>query len=328
MPTLPVFTEEQCQTVQRLLATKVVQMGGRKLEEGDWNEIYCEALGIDKAGWSNLKIDVVHRNLGVEQKLIRTKSHIDIATTCGTSIMHPSLTRSFRLDTTLAPDDAMRSVLQQYAELVETRKTQVREASKLPADAEVEMRNGWLLWQDSLRQFLYFEEPMTVPNPDDYRAIWQDTPARGARKPSRSLWIFEKTGAKRKRYSVTTEAGGKIQPYFDVPPPDDENLYIWTVIGEVLVDKYVRAWITERTKRELTETFGSVEPESLSNEILRITEGGLNHTELREFMASEERAADVVVSSTAYEALCEAFDAANDELRFRALLVHTKRNGA
>jgi hypothetical protein len=34
-------------------------MMGRKLEEGDWAEVYCRANGIPKKGWSNLKLDIM-----------------------------------------------------------------------------------------------------------------------------------------------------------------------------------------------------------------------------------------------------------------------------
>jgi len=93
---------------------------------------------------------------------------------------------------------------------------------------------GWLLWKDTLEEFLYFEEKMEKPDPDLYYAEWNVTPARGARKPSKSLWVYEKDTGK-KKYSVTTTAGAKIQPYFDVPAPNDQHLYHFKVQG-VIVD--------------------------------------------------------------------------------------------
>ena len=89
----------------------------------------------------------------------------------------------------------------------------------------------------NLRQFLYFEEPIRAPNADDYTAEWVES-GGGSRKGSRNLWIYEKATGK-KRFSVTTSAGAKIQPYFDVPPPNNPNLYIFTVIGEVIMDGFV-----------------------------------------------------------------------------------------
>jgi hypothetical protein len=329
--TLKVFTDDQLDLLQKLLATKVVHMGGRKFEEGDWNEIYCDALGIPPLGWSNLNIDAVNGNIGVEQKQVCVKSKIDdIRKTCGTSMMHPSLTRSIRIEgnTSNDPNATMADVFRQYDELMEERKAFIRTQSALPEDAAVAMRVGWLLWQESLRQFLYFEELTVVPDPADYYAVWQQNKSKGTRKASLSLWIFEKAEPHRKRYSVTTTAGAKIQPYFDVPAPDDPNLYVFTVIGEVVNDKYVRAWVTERTRRDLEDTVGTLDPNALSAIILKGTEGGLDHAELFEFMRSEERAASVEVTPDAYGALCETFKAVNDELRFRALIVHLKRESS
>jgi hypothetical protein len=325
--TLPVFTDAQLDTVQTLLATKVMQMGGRKLEEGDWDAIYRQALGLPEGAWSNLNIDVVMGNVGIEHKLIRTKSSANIETSCGTSYMHPALTRSIRIvaDKNSDPDKTMQNVFAQYASLVEQGKAYVRSVSKLKDNAAVEMRTGWLLWQESLRQFLYFEVPTNVPSPDDYFAKWQETQSKGSRKGSLSLWIYEKTGSQRKRYSITTDAGAKIQPYFDVPPLGDPNLYIFTVIGEVINDKYVKAWITERTRSDLQKAIGSLETASLSKVILENTAGEVNHSELAELMQSEERATNVEVTANAYASLCAAFPVANDELRFRTLLVHLER---
>ena len=304
-------------------------MGGRKVEEGDWDAIYRQALGLPPGKWSNINIDVVNGNVGIEQKLIRRKSSTEIEASCGTSIMHPSLTRSFRIvaDEGSDENEAMRSVFEQYASLVEQNKAYVRSVSKLENDAPIEMRSGWLLWQDSLRQFLYFEEPTKAPSPDDYVPRWHKTVAKPGRKASKSLWIFEKAPPYRKRYSITTDAGAKIQPYFDVPALGDPNLYTFTVIGEIINGNYIKAWITERTRRDLEKAIGSLESTHLSEAILQSVAGEVNHSELAEFMQSEERAANVEITTKAYESLCAAFPVANDELRFRTLLVHLERSG-
>jgi len=325
MPTtLKVFTsEEQLNRVQRMLATRVVQLAGRKLEEGDWTEIYCSALGIKDRGWSNIGIDVIFENRGVEIKMLRFKSR-DISTACGTSMMHPSLTRSLRIDANGDPNDQMRKVFQQYKELVENRAAKVRKEGGLKENAEVEMRSGWLLWQDSLRQFLYFEEPTVIPNCDDYTAIWHENEAKGQRKESKSLWVFRKGEPQDKRYSITTNSGAKIQPYFDIPAPNDPNLYIFTVIGEHINDQYVYAWVTARTRRDLVDAIGSFTPNSLSQAILSLPLADFNHGELSEIMKTEELASPIEISTDAYLRLCTAFRAANDDLRFRALAAHFK----
>ena len=144
-------------------------MMGRKLEEGDWAEVYCRAKNIPLQGWSNLHIDVMHELLGVEHKMYRVRSDQDISTYCGQHLMHPSATRSIRVPSTdTEAGEAMSIVLSQYAELIEARRQKVAEQAS--SKGKVDMRTGWLLWQESLRQFLYFEEEMLAPNPANYDA--------------------------------------------------------------------------------------------------------------------------------------------------------------
>ena len=75
---------------------------------------------------------------------------------------------------------------------------------------------------------------------------WNITPARGVRKASKSLWIYD-SSTRQKRYSVTTSAGIKIQPYFDVPPPSDENLYYFRVQSEPLDSDTTLLWVASST---------------------------------------------------------------------------------
>lgn len=307
--TLPAFTEAERVEAHRLLATKVAFMMGRKLEEGDWSEVYCGAKNIPIRGWSNLQIDIMHGSLGVEQKMLCYRSSVSIADACGRTFMHPSATRSIRVPSSdTDPDEAMQSVLNQYAALIETRRKKVREESG--TDEEPDMRTGWLLWQESLRQFLYFEEEMLPPNPDNYTAKWERRKGGGSRKDSTNLWIYEKdTG--RKRYSVTTEAGAKIQPYFDVPPPTDPNLYIFTVIGEVIDTGFVRVWITEITARELRRLLGGLDTETLSSAIIESAD------EIVKLEGTEENkveeAQSILITFDAYEALQRALPGVSDE---------------
>lgn len=215
--TLSAFSESEREKAHALLGSLVASMMGRKLEEGDWAEVYCKAKGIPLRGWSNLDIDVMHENLGVEHKMSRYKSSVDLDDACGKTLMHPSATRSIRVPPiNTDPNSAMADVLTQYADLIGARREKVREQA--PGSEEPDVRTGWLLWQDTLRQFLYFEEEMLAPDPADYFAEWHSRRSGGSRKSSTSLWIYEKDTGK-KRYSVTTEAGAKIQPYFDVPRP-------------------------------------------------------------------------------------------------------------
>jgi hypothetical protein len=226
---LKAFSDEEYKQAKVLLATQVAHMMGRKLEEDDWNKVYCAAKEIPHLGWSNLNIDVNYCGLGVEQKLLRVSGlgSRPIKSVCGTSMMHPAATRSIRIENIELPADrVMRSVFRQYSELIKLRTSKVKE--QIPDGKEPDMRTGWLLWEDSLTEFLYFEQPLEAPNPKGYYAEWNVTPPKGARKGSKSLWIFDRKTNK-KRFSVTTTAGIKIQPYFDVPAPSDKNLYYFRV---------------------------------------------------------------------------------------------------
>lgn len=317
--TLPVFDADERDRVHRLLALRVAHMMGRKLEEGDWTEAYCAAKGIPVRGWSNLDIDVVHENLGVEQKMLRYKN-INIEEACGTTLMHPSMTRSIRITSTEPdPNVAMTSVFEQYAELVESRREQV--AVQNQTKRQVDLRTGWLLWQDSLRQFLYFEEPMSVPSPHDYFAEWRSS-GGGRRKASRNLWIFSKQSGE-KRFSVTTEAGAKIQPYFDVPPPNDPNVYLFTVIGEHIDYGRVRVWIARRTAKELERLLGTLATDQVERAIL-VAAQELEAAGPSEPIDEIEEIQPVLLSEDAYAALASALPAVNDEHRFQLLLDHLR----
>ena len=218
MPTLEAFSDQEARRAKHFLAAQVASMMGRKLEEGDWSSVYCKAKGIPEVGWSNLHIDVSHEGLGLEMKLLRIPglNRKPLKSVCGTTLMHPAATRSIRIESTdLPPENVMRDVFAQYADLIRDRTERVHKAA---TNVKIDMRTGWLIWENSLTEFLYFEERMLPPDPDKYFAQWNKTPARGTRKASKSLWIYEKE-TKQKRYSVTTSAGIKIQPYFDVPSP-------------------------------------------------------------------------------------------------------------
>lgn len=111
--TLPAFSDEEKKRAKLHLATQVAHMMGRKLEEDDWNKVYCAAKGIPHTGWSNLNIDVNYGGLGVEQKLLRCGSlnGRSIKEVCGLTMMHPAATRSIRIDDVRLPaNDVMRDV--------------------------------------------------------------------------------------------------------------------------------------------------------------------------------------------------------------------------
>lgn len=268
MRTLPCLTLDERRELKVLLSTKVVTMMGRKLEEGDWSEVYCRAKGIPEGGWSNLTIDVNHRGLGIEFKMLRVKPKAggdSILSFCGRTIMHPAATRSIRIGDVYAdPESVKVDVLLQYRQLIDAHMNRVRDGSP---DGSVDVRFGWLLWERKLREFLYFEERMCKPDPDAYYAEWHETPPRGSRKPSRSLWIYRRESGK-KRYSVTTTAGIKLQPYFDVPTAADPNLVYVRVQSEALSEDVVQLWISATTADRLRRTLGSLGSRVVSEAIV------------------------------------------------------------
>lgn len=322
--TRPAFTDDQKRIAQQLLAARVAHMMGRKFEEGDWADVYCRAKSLPKQGWNNLRLDVVHAGFGIEHKMLCRRSHGDLTDACGSRLMHPSATRSFRMPPVgTPPDEAMRSVLEQYRGVILERQQAV--AATAPKGVTVDLRTGWLLWQESLRQFLYFEEELVPPNPDDFFAEWQQRNSAGSRKASTNLWIYEKA-TNAKRYSVTNEAGAKIQPYFDIPPLSDPNLYVFTVIGEAIQDGYIRVWVTDSTARELRRLLGSLDETKVSATVLSVCDeitdsGGRAAVDL-------EPAEPIVLAEMAYTALTRALPGVSDEHCFRQLIAFLNERNA
>jgi len=295
-------------------------MMGRKLEEADWSLVYCKAKGIPERGWSNLNIDVMYEGLGVEHKMLRVSSDTPIKGFCGTSPMHPSATRSIRIASTdVDPGEVMADVLTQYGRNLDERRAKIREDCP---GKEPDLRTGWLLWQTSLTEFLYFEEETLSPDPADYTAEWRQSGGSGARKPSKNLWIYEKESG-RKRYSVTTAAGAKIQPYFDVPPPGDPNLYLLRAQGEEIAPGIIRIWIEASTARELERLVGSLTPERL----MEVIASAVGDPEDRAGTASaaREEAVSVDLTSESYRLLVAAFPGAVSDQHLAQLLVGSLR---
>jgi hypothetical protein len=315
MATLPAFNSDEKDLAKKLLATTVAQMMGRKFEEGDWGAVYCKAKNIPEQQWSNLHIDVMHNGLGVEHKMLKIGGDQPLMQSAGTSKLHPSATRSIRIDSTdISPQDAMEDVFAQYADLIEKRKLYVTErAHGNPAD----MRIGWLLWERTLTEFLYFEEPMVAPDPALYWAEWNERAAMGSRKPSKNLWIYEKSTNK-KCYSVTTSAGPKIQPYFDIPAPNDPNLYHFRVQSEPIGSTNIQIWIAASTAKKLREVLHDPNLNSLSQKIIEIaTDGSLIIDEIDDIGGL---AVPVIISKDAHQALVSRWEGVSDEHRIQLLL--------
>ncbi len=309
--TLPAFSTDEKTMAHTLLASRVASMMGRKFEEGDWAAVYHAAKGIPDHGWSNLNIDVMHSGLGIEHKMLCVQSSKSLREYCGTTLMHPAATRSIRIPSLDAdPTEVAAEILRQYATLIQQRRRKVVEDSP---HREPDMRVGWLLWQESLKEFLYFEQEMLEPNPDDYWAEWKES-GGGVRKASKNLWVYEReTG--RKRYSITTSAGAKIQPYFDVPAPNDPNLCYFRVQGEELEGGLVRIWVTVTTALLLRQAFGNLDRDTVSTAIIKAA-GEISRLGDQQIpVASTDLAQPVLLTAEAYHALTVAFAGVSDEHR-------------
>lgn len=208
------FSKEEVDSVQQMLGDLVralrVVPGGGKVEERHWSHIYHAVRKAPTVGWSNLPMrDFRHGGLGVEMKLLKRRSPLRDQ---GRRLMHPSATRRIEFDPSLDAGVCKKQVLTQFADQISAFRERVAETA---AEVTPDIRWGVFLWNPSLEEFLYFEEVMEEPDPDDFYADFVEVRHRG--RPTRSLYIFEKeTGIK--RYSVTMpERGAKIQPYFDIP---------------------------------------------------------------------------------------------------------------
>ncbi|WP_143117082.1 hypothetical protein [Allochromatium warmingii] len=279
------------------------------MEEGDWNFVYCNAKQIPDIGWSNLSIDISYNGLGVEHKMLCIRRGSSIKDVCGTSLMHPAATRSIRIpEGESNPNIVSRAVLLQYGDLIRERSRKVAEKS---SNGKADMRTGWLLWKELLDEFLYFEEPMIPPDPEQFYAEWNLNPSKGSRKATRSLWIYEsKTNAK--KYSVTTTAGAKIQPYFNVPSPRDTNLYYFKVQGKVIDDNLVEVWITRSTARFLENRIGNLSTEEISNRILKYIPNKLEKGK-NSYIQASDLAVPICISLQAYQHLKSLVKYISDE---------------
>lgn len=235
------FTPAQLEAARIEVVRLVRNLQGRKLEEGDWTELYCRVKAATYTGWSNLPFrDYLHNGVGVEFKLLmRTSPQDDI----GRSLMHPAATRTIDFDETDPPDKAMRAVLKQWSDQIEGFEQRIAKTLK---SGSVDAHWGVLLWAQDHSQFLYFEERLKKPNPADYFAAWGTGTHRG--KKSRNLHIFE-GATKRKRFSCTVPRNGaKLQPYFDVPS-EAQGAVLFKVPPHTVAPVYVERDDIERMRK-------------------------------------------------------------------------------
>lgn len=350
--TLPAFDASEYALASVYLATTVATMMGRKFEEDDWSKVYCAAKHIAASTWSNLDIDVMSGRLGVEHKMI-CRPNNSLLELCGTSLMHPAGTRAIRVPQNESDATcAARDVLGQYARLIDNRSTIVallngfhhgrlsrkeaiaqlraigmsaKKASEVVPNVctpvgdplgKPDMRFGWLIWQRKLCEFLYFEEAMIAPIPEDFTAEWSERSA-GRRRESKNLWVYE-TRTGRKAFSIKNDAGAKIQPYFTVPLPSDPNLYHFVVQGEVTPDGFVRIWLTESTARSLSQLAGGLSPQLIAKAVNVANLPAKTQEAVIDPFAS--LAVEVMVLKQTYDQLHGAFHSVSDEHLIRQLL--------
>lgn len=270
MPVVQAFTPNQHADVHRLLAAmarllRTLPRG--HFEEYHWSSIYRTAKNVPSGAegdWSNLALnDLLHDGFGVEWKLLqRARPFADQ----GKSLMHPAATRRLTFDPTSDAEEAKEQILTQWAAEIEGFRERTKSTSK---SGEADIRLGVLLWGSDLSQFLYFEEEMEPPNPDDFRAEWVDRQARGS--ATRNLYIFEKSTGQ-KRYSVTSPSkGAKLQPYFDIPT-EDQGAHLFEVDREDLWPLWV--------KKDVFEIIAELDPSNQDSIIRRLLDQARKRGEL------------------------------------------------
>lgn len=311
--TLSAFTPVEFEKAKSLLAARVAYMMGRKLEEADWAHVYCKARSLEALGWSNLNADVTVEGLSLEHKMMRCSESEAIKNHCGTRMMHPALTRRVSLPDIEDPDKAMRAVIAGYQKVLDERN---RKAVAISDGKPVELRSGWLLYDSSLSEFLYFEERSRNLNPKKHRAVWSERVKKGegGRRGNRNLWIYDEND--QKVWSVTGGSSGtKIQPYFKVPAANDKNLCYFRVQGEPLTSGTVRVWVTTSTARNLQQILGELDTQRVSDAILNVSASD-------EILSSTEECEEVrelVIGQSAYSILKQKFLGVSDEHCFQLL---------
>ena len=208
---LEAFDENQLLDASKRVNALVRSLQGRKVEEDDWTKLYCDVKNAPYPGWSNLPFrDYIHEGIGVEFKLLKKKNPSSYMTKW---LMHPAATRKIDFDPSEAPEVAMAKVFAGWNSLIDEFEARVKATSK---DGRADLRWGILLWAEDHSEFLYFEERLEKPQPEDFAAKWHEGKHRG--KETRNLHIFERANPKIKRFSVTMPGNGsKLQPYFRIP---------------------------------------------------------------------------------------------------------------
>lgn len=232
------FSPKEKEIAAALVKKLAISLLGRKLEEGDWTDVYCAVKGVKSPGWSNLPFrDYIHDGIGVEFKLLQRSNPMG---DMGRALMHPSATRTISFDEAEPAERAKAKVLTQWGAQIAEFEERIRRSS---ARKTVDARWGVLLWSPDHTQFLYFEERLIKPNPNDYTARWHDGQHRG--KTTRNLHIFDKRTGEKKFSCTLPRNGAKLQPYF-VVPTEAQGAAVFQLTKANLVALYVNQSLRDR----------------------------------------------------------------------------------
>jgi hypothetical protein len=131
--------------------------------------------------------------------------------------------------------------------------------------------------------------------------------------------VYEKLTGK-KKYSITTSAGAKIQPYFDIPAPNDPNLYHFKVQGVSVDGGLIKVWLTKSTAKYLELLLGTLDSKELSAAILSFKPSTIPVNNGNSM--AEEIAVSIFINKDAYQKLKTIFPPISDEYMFQQLAIH------
>ncbi len=119
---------------------------------------------------------------------------------------------------------------------------------------------------------------------------------------------------------MTTSAGVKLQPYFDVPGVNDGNLYHWTIIGESIDPGDVRIWLTARTAGALRSLIGSLDKDVVSSFVLEFVASKPEEDAQAVGPEDADAVVEVMMTKEAYAVLGDTFPSTNDDHLIQQLL--------
>ena len=136
----------------------------------------------------------------------------------------------------------------------------------------------------------------------------------------RCLWCSDlnERATNKKRYSVTTSAGIKIQPYFDVPPPGDPNLTYFRVQSEPLDGDTIVLWVAAATATQLQKRLGSIDKDVVSSAVFKAAQKERNDDAVA--IDDLHPAVPIMVSKEAFDLLIHRWKAVNDDHRVQLLI--------